>query len=213
MDRDTRFSRRTNARDTSDNGAYPPVASSSRNGRPTTTALHSARNQQATRSQPPPIEYSLTLEQRELIQDVFQAHDPKLRGFVQVSQLPEILQNLQIRRPGKSTLNMWVNQVDPQGSGKFSQDELMDFVQQRYGEMMGSSVEFENAFRLFKPDIGPEANSARITVEDLKRISAHLGEHIPDEELREMVSLADTTNTGGVGLDDFVRIMQKTGLF
>ncbi|KAJ1955630.1 hypothetical protein EC988_001775 [Linderina pennispora] len=66
-----------------------------------------------------------------------------------------------------------------------------------------------NAFRLFKPGSGREG----ITFEDLKQIASHLGESIPDEELHEMINIADTQDTGQVSFEDFSRIMLKTGLF
>ncbi|KAJ2890269.1 centrin, EF-hand protein, partial [Coemansia aciculifera] len=86
-----------------------------------------------------------------------------------------------------------------------------NFISLRYDEA-DQKQEIMNAFKLFKPD-AKEIEVARITLADLQRISSHLGEHIPDEELREMINIADIGETGGVDFSDFSRVMRKTGLF
>ncbi|KAJ2151918.1 hypothetical protein GGH16_006183 [Coemansia sp. RSA 560] len=77
---------------------------------------------------------------------------------------------------------------------------------------MDQNREILSAFRLFKPEAS-DIKSAQITFADLKRVSAHLGENIPDDELQEMINIADADNSGSVGFADFMRVMRKSGLF
>ncbi|KAJ2683305.1 centrin, EF-hand protein [Coemansia spiralis] len=99
----------------------------------------------------------------------------------------------------------------PAGTGKMDYGRLEHFISLRYDEV-DQKQEIMNAFKLFKPD-AKDAENARITLADLQRISTHLGEHIPDDELREMIHIADIGETGSVDFADFTRVMRKTGLF
>lgn len=64
--------------------------------------------------------------------------------------------------------------------------------------------EISKAFRLFSQ--GDNA-SGLITFERLKQVAEQIGEQISDEELREMISEADTSGSGMIGNDDFSRII------
>ena len=63
--------------------------------------------------------------------------------------------------------------------------------------------EIAKAFRLSSQ--GDNA-SGLITFERLKQVTEQIGEQISDEELREMISEADTSGSGMIGNDDFARI-------
>ena len=57
-------------------------------------------------------------------------------------------------------------------------------------------------FRLFDED-----QSGYITVKNLARVAAELGEALSEEELKEMVLRADSSHSGRVSLDDFYSLM------
>jgi len=53
----------------------------------------------------------------------------------------------------------------------------------------------------------------KITLKSLSKICADLGEKISEEELQEMINEADKDQDEEVGEEDFIKIMQKTGMF
>ncbi|KAJ1726656.1 centrin, EF-hand protein [Coemansia biformis] len=154
---------------------------------------------------------NLDFEQREELRDIFDRMDKEGRGFISVSTLPDIIRAFGIEQPMPETWAQWRLQVDPEGTGRIGYNALEEFISLRYDEM-SQRQEILNAFRLFKPD-SANVESARITLDDLRKISVHLGEHIPDEELQEMIGIADIDGSGSVGFGDFARIMRKSGLF
>ncbi|KAJ2065762.1 hypothetical protein GGI17_000031 [Coemansia sp. S146] len=154
---------------------------------------------------------NMTYEQREQLREVFDAIDRTGRGFIPTSKLADIVKLLGLSKPSRETLEGWMSGIDPANTGKIDYSRLEHFISLRYDEA-DQKQEIMNAFKLFKPD-AKDAESARITLVDLQRISTHLGEHIPDDELREMINIADIGETGGVDFADFTRVMRKTGLF
>ena len=58
-----------------------------------------------------------------------------------------------------------------------------------------------------------EEDTNKITLKSLSRICADLGEKINDEELKEMINEANKEQEDEVSEEDFIKIMQKTGMF
>ncbi|KAJ2805387.1 Centrin-1 [Coemansia guatemalensis] len=153
----------------------------------------------------------MTYEQREELREVFDTIDQTGRGYIPISRVSNVLQALGLEQPSPEDWEQWCARVDFDNTGRIGYETLEEFVSLRYDEM-DQKNELVAAFMLFKPGV-TDVEKAKITTDDLRRIAAHTGEHIPDEELEEMVRIADLDGTEGVGLDDFMRIMRKTGLF
>ena len=58
-----------------------------------------------------------------------------------------------------------------------------------------------------------EEGKNKITLKSLSKICADLGEKINEEELKEMINEACKDQDEEVGEEDFIKIMQKTGMF
>ena len=58
-----------------------------------------------------------------------------------------------------------------------------------------------------------EEGTDKITLKSLSKICNDLGEKISEEELKEMIIEADKDQDDVVGEEDFIKIMQKTGMF
>ena len=69
-------------------------------------------------------------------------------------------------------------------------------------------VEMRKAFKILC-----EEGADKITLKSLSKICADLGEKINEEELQEMITEADKDQDEEVGEEDFIKIMQKTGMF
>ncbi|KAL2019393.1 hypothetical protein VTK56DRAFT_9684 [Thermocarpiscus australiensis] len=64
--------------------------------------------------------------------------------------------------------------------------------------------EMRRAFRLFDVD-----NKGMITVEDLRRVCAQVGNNIPDSDIVSMIEEFDASGKGGVDEDEFARVMMS----
>jgi hypothetical protein len=64
--------------------------------------------------------------------------------------------------------------------------------------------EIAKAFALFDSE-----GRGKISIADLRRVAADLGEALSDEEMQEMIDEADRDGDGEVDLDEFRRVRQK----
>ena len=67
-----------------------------------------------------------------------------------------------------------------------------------------SREEIMKIFRLFDDD-----DTGKISIKNLRRVAAELGESIPDDELQALISEADKTGDGLISQDEFYRVMKK----
>ena len=72
---------------------------------------------------------------------------------------------------------------------------------------MSKEIEMKKAFKVLC-----EEGTDKITLKSLSKICADLGEKISDDELQEMINEANKEEEE-VGEEDFIKIMQKTGMF
>ena len=63
------------------------------------------------------------------------------------------------------------------------------------------------AFGLFDDD-----STGKISMKNLKRVAAELGETMSDDDLKEMMTMGDTDGDGEVNQDEFLKIMQAVNL-
>jgi Ca2+-binding EF-hand superfamily protein len=64
--------------------------------------------------------------------------------------------------------------------------------------------EVDKLFRLLD-----EKKQNFLTIEDLRSITADLGEHCSEAELREMIKRTDTNGDGRITIDDLYNILTK----
>ena len=91
--------------------------------------------------------------------------------------------------------------------GKVNFDQFMILITSKMNEE-DAHEEIQKAFRLFDSD-----DTGKISFQNLKRVARELGESLSDDELREMIEEADLNGDGEVDEKEFLRIMQKTGLY
>lgn len=66
----------------------------------------------------------------------------------------------------------------------------------------------EKAFEQFDPD-----GFGFITLQKLKRVARNLGEDLREEELQDMLDLADKDKDGVVSQNDFMIFMKERGMW
>ncbi len=68
--------------------------------------------------------------------------------------------------------------------------------------------ELRKAFRIYD-----ENDNGIITFQNLKKVALDMEHNISDEEIQEMIMEADSTKSGKVSIDDFMKHMQKAKLY
>ena len=91
--------------------------------------------------------------------------------------------------------------------GPLKFDDFMDVMIDKNVDK-DPEIEIRKAFRVLC-----EEGTDKITMKSLSKICADLGEKIGEEELQEMINEADKDQDDEVGEEDFIKIMQKTGMF
>jgi len=109
--------------------------------------------------------------------------------------------------PSKEEIKQIIADADKEGDGNIEFEDFLNLMTLKYSER-DPKEEIMKAFKLFDED-----ESGRISFKNLKRVAKELGENITDEELQEMIEVADRDGDGEVNQEEFVRIMQKTSLF
>ena len=104
------------------------------------------------------------------------------------------------------SVSIFLDKIDnKRGPLKF--DDFMDVMIDKSSEK-DPETEMKKAFKILC-----EEGTDKITLKSLSKICADLGEKISNEELQEMINEADKDQDEEVGEEDFIKIMQKTGMF
>ena len=148
------------------------------------------------------VRNELTEEQKREIKDAFSS-------FEEDGLLPEELKTA-MKTLGFDANNQEVlkilDKIDSK-KGPLKFDDFMDVMIEKSSEKDLDS-EMKKAFKVLC-----EEGTDKITLKSLSKICADLGEKIGDDELQEMINEADKDQDEEVGEEDFIKIMQKTGMF
>lgn len=99
-----------------------------------------------------------------------------------------------------------MKKVDKDGSGTIELDEFMALMAEKISER-NPEEELKKAFRIYDDD-----DSGGISFENLKKVALELGENLSNEDLLDMIKLADTDGDDDVTLDDFLALMRNAQL-
>jgi len=136
------------------------------------------------------------------IRDAFDLFDTDGVGTIQSKDLVVLLRALG-SEPSKAEVKRFLSDVDASNTGQIDFEGYLQIVLDKLAERP-SGDDVTKAFRLFAQ--GDNA-TGRISFDRLKEIAEQIGETISDEELQEMIAEADTSATGLISNDDFVRII------
>eukprot|EP00118_Oscarella_pearsei_P000604 m.5357 g.5357 ORF g.5357 m.5357 type:complete len:218 (+) comp12955_c0_seq1:341-994(+) len=87
-------------------------------------------------------------------------------------------------------------------------EDFLLFVIEKQGDDRDIHEEIMQGFDLFD-----KSKKGKITVEDLKQVCDEVGETISEQELREMINIADRDGDSAVSPKEFIEVMLKTNLF
>lgn len=139
----------------------------------------------------------LTRSEIEDIRVAFELFDTEGKGKIESKDLQEVIESLGLAKHNAANL------VDILGkeSSELDFDRFVTLLTMRMGD------DKDDLRRVF--DLFDENQTGYITIDDLKRIAADLGEAMSEEELQEMIDRADTQEKGKVSPEEFYTIMTK----
>ena len=149
-----------------------------------------------SKSEPQKIRNELTEEQKREIKEAFSTFE---ETGIEPDELKSAMQALGFDVKILDKLDRYKKPL--------SYEEYMDVMIDK-DENKDPEVEMRKAFKILC-----EEGTDKITLKSLSKICADLGEKISDEELQEMINEADKDQDEEVGEEDFMKIMQKTGMF
>lgn len=154
----------------------------------------------------------LTDEQKAEIKEAFDLFTGNGKGELELKDLKVALRALGFE-PAKTEIKRLINDLNQTNKNKdgekgnegevlLSYEDFLNIMTTKMSERDGEK-ELEKAFILFSQD------KDHITFEDLKRISIELGEHMTDDELKEMLYEANKSDRDGVvDISQFLQILQ-----
>ena len=95
-----------------------------------------------------------------------------------------------------------MKKLDKDGSGTIELDEFMALMAEKITER-NPEEELKKAFRIYDDD-----DNGGISFENLKKVAKEMGETISDEEIMDMINLADPRGDQNVTLEDFLSLMR-----
>ena len=145
----------------------------------------------------------ITDQQKQEIREAFDLFDSDGTGLIDVKELPVAVRALGFE-PKKEDIS---NMISKSSKSAIDYDEFQSLMSPL---ILGRDADQEilKAFRLFDDD-----ESGSITLKDLQRVTRELGENLTDEELQEMIDVADCDGDGQIDKLEFLKIMKRTNLY
>ena len=147
------------------------------------------------------VRNELTEEQKKEIKDAFSSFEED--GLLP-DELKTAMKTLGFDANNQEVLKI-LDKIDAK-KGPLKFDDFMEVMVDKNADK-DPEVEIKKAFKVLC-----EEGTEKITLKSLSKICADLGEKIGDEELQEMINEADKDQDDEVGEEDFLKIMQKTGM-
>ncbi len=159
------------------------------------------KQSQNSKGEPQKIRNELTEEQKREIKEAFSTFE---QTGLDADELRSAMQALGFD-PKNPDVQKILNKLDKYKK-PLNFEDYMEVMMDK-NEEKDPEIEMKKAFKVLC-----EEGTDKITLKSLSKICADLGEKISDDELQEMINEANKEDEE-VGEEDFIKIMQKTGMF
>ncbi|PVU99934.1 hypothetical protein BB559_000259 [Furculomyces boomerangus] len=162
----------------------------------------------------------LTPDEKQHYIQVFNDFDFENTGKLPLSYIPYLAKAICLSDPSDNMINEAIsntmnfdNQAKSNDERYFKMSDFLNFAS--FLSRNQSQDEQINAiYKLFVNGIGnPTSENNGIRLDQLKLVAKQLNETISDQELEEMLSIADQNEDGVVDFEEFKLVMKKAGLF
>lgn len=148
------------------------------------------------------IKHDLTKEQKQDIKEAFDSIDTDGSGYLDVEELITAMKALGLDN-GKDDVNRILEDMDKNKDGKISYEEFLKLLTIEITDK-------DHAEQIKKLHfIMADEDSLKINFNSLRKMCDELGEHVTDDEIKEMIEEADTDNDAEVDENDFYNLMKK----
>ena len=148
------------------------------------------------------LRHELTREQKQDIKDAFDSIDSDGSGYLEVEELKLAMKALGIDN-GKDDINRILEDMDRNKDGQISYDEFLNLLTLEITDKDHAEEIKRLHFNM------ADENTLKINFDSLRKLCDDLGEHVTDDEIREMIEEADTDNDAEVDANDFYNLMKK----
>ena len=152
-------------------------------------------NKTASRSRP-----GLSDDELEDLRQAFDLFDADGGGTIDPKELRAAIRSLGLETKNQSVYDM-MQGIDKEAKGEIDFDEFVDVMISKLA-CSDTEEDVQRMFELFDDD-----KTGFITLQNLKRVVAELGERMDDADLLEMIERADLDQDGQISPDEFFRIM------
>ena len=159
------------------------------------------KDSKSSKGEPQKIRNELTEEQKREIKEAFSTFE---QTGLDADELRSAMQALGFD-PKNPDVQKILNKLDKYKK-PLNFEDYMEVMMDK-NEEKDPEIEMKKAFKVLC-----EEGTDKITLKSLSKICADLGEKISDDELQEMINEANKEDEE-VGEEDFIKIMQKTGMF
>jgi len=134
----------------------------------------------------------------------FNMLDRNKDGQLSVPELQTMLKTFNIDVPDELVLELF-HHCSHTGSGELTEIEFLEFVSTHLtddGPPGTTEDDFRAAFRVFDKD-----NNGFITRDELKTAMELLGEQMTDDDIDNMIAMADLNKDGKIDYEEFTRLL------
>ena len=148
------------------------------------------------------VKYRIDEEQMAEIKEVFVLFDTEHSGSLDCRELKAAMRTLgfEIR---KDELMKVMADMGKDIFDTVDFDEFVDIIEPRLQDK-NSVDEVAKIFRLFDDD-----QTQKISLRNLKRVCAELGENLSEQDLQEIIECADRTGDGQLTFEEFYNVVSK----
>ncbi|CAJ0640635.1 15329_t:CDS:2 [Entrophospora sp. SA101] len=154
----------------------------------------------------PDDKFDLSSEQLEELREAFETFDTEKTGEMETKNLKVAMRILGIEIKKDEIKNL-LEQYE------FDENENISF--ENFCRLMAIKMsernldeEFLKIFKLFDDD-----DTGKISFKNLKCVAKELGEEINDEQLHEMIEVADLNGDGEVDQDEFIQLLKRANFY
>ncbi|KAK2419243.1 hypothetical protein P8452_63268 [Trifolium repens] len=135
----------------------------------------------------------------EFLED-FSLIDKNGDGCITIEELGTAIRSLDVN-PTLEELQIMMNDVDTNGNGTIEFGEFLDFMARKMKETQVEK-ELKEAFWVFDKD-----KDGYISPNELRSVLRAIGEKVTEEELEQMIKMADLNGDGLIDYQEFIRVM------
>ncbi|XP_070538785.1 calmodulin-like isoform X2 [Ptychodera flava] len=137
--------------------------------------------------------------------EAFSLFDKNGDGTISILELGTVMRSLG-QNPTDEELQDMIKCVDEDGNGEIDFEEFLTMMAKKLRDI-DIDEEIRDAFRVFDKE-----GKGSITSKELKYVLTTYGDTLPDEEVQEMLSEADTDGDGSINYSEFVKNMSIDSL-